>query len=264
MIEFRHVNEAGEGPPLLLLHGWSAHGGFFAPQMELARLGRRVIVPDLPGHGRDRRAGTGLTIADLAGALDRFLTARNLRDVALAGWSMGATVALEYIATYGTARIAALAIVDMSARIVSDEAWRLGLASGLDMRGAERAATAMARDWPRYARRIAPNLFAPGLAPRHELLTFAHAAIADNDGDTLASLWRSLAQADHRSTLSSIPLPCLVIAGEQSQLYRPAVTKWLAEQICGSRHVVIPAAGHTPQLEQPAAFNAALAAFLKN
>lgn len=262
MNRFRHVTEAGNGPPLILLHGWSAHGGFFEPQMELARLGRRIIAPDLPGHGRDRRPRSRLSIADLADALEDFLVTRDLHDVALVGWSMGATVAFDYLARHGAERIAALVVVDMSARIVNDEHWKLGLASGLDARGAEIAAEAMAQDWPRYARRIAPNLFAPGFAPDHELLAFAHGSIADNDGDTLASLWRSLARADHRPTLAAIATPCLVIAGEQSRLYRPAVTQWLASRIPGSRHVVIPAAGHTPQMEQPAAFNAAIAAFL--
>jgi pimeloyl-[acyl-carrier protein] methyl ester esterase len=259
---FRHVTEAGEGPPLLMLHGWSAHSGFFLPQMELVQLGRRIIVPDLPGHGRDRRPHTNLSIADLADALDNFLNTRDLRNVALLGWSMGAMVAFDYLARRGAHRVASLVVVDMSARIVNDESWKLGLASGLDLRGAESAAGAMARDWPRYARRIAPSLFAPGLAPDHKLLAFAHANIANNDGDTLASLWRSLAQADHRQTLASIAMPCLVIAGEQSRLYRPAVTQWLASQIPGSRHVAIPEAGHTPHMEQPAAFNAAIAAFL--
>ncbi|MCC6946646.1 MAG: alpha/beta hydrolase [Bradyrhizobiaceae bacterium] len=262
MRTFRHVLDVGEGPPLLLLHGWSAHGGFFAPQLELAKLGRRIIVPDLPGHGQDRRPHTKLTIANLADGLDRFLAERDLCGVALVGWSMGAMVAFEYIARRGLSRLASLAVVDMSARIVNDNQWSFGLASGLDARGAEIAARAMARDWPRYARRIAPSLFAPGLPPGHDLLAFAHANIANNDGDTLADIWRSLAQADHRPTVSAITVPCLIIAGEQSQLYRPAVTKWLASHIPHSRHVVIPGAGHTPHLEQPARFNAELAAFL--
>jgi pimeloyl-[acyl-carrier protein] methyl ester esterase len=259
---FRHVTEAGEGPPLILLHGWSAHSGFFLPQMELMQLGRRIIVPDLPGHGRDRRPHANLGITDLADALENFLTTRDLHDVALLGWSMGAMVAFDYIARRSANRIASLVVVDMSARIVNDEHWKLGLASGLDARGAEIAADAMARDWPRYARRIAPSLFARELAPDHKLLAFAHANIANNDGDTLASLWRSLAQADHRATLASIRKPCLVIAGEQSRLYRPAVTQWMASRIPGSHHVTIPAAGHTPHMEQPAAFNAAIAEFL--
>jgi len=262
MTGFRHVIEAGDGPPLLLLHGWSAHGGFFRPQMEFARLGFRVIVPDLPGHGLDRRPHTELQIADLSAALEHFLKERDLRDVTLVGWSMGATVAFDYIARRGTERIASLIVIDMSARVVNDAQWRLGLASGLDARGADIAADAMARDWPRYARRIAPSLFAPEVGEDHELLKFAHDNIANNDGETLASLWRSLCDADHRATLASITIPSLVIAGERSRLYRPEVTRWLVSCIPGSQHVVVPRAGHTPQLEAPAAFNAALAAFL--
>ena len=37
--------------PLVLLHGWSCHGGFFRPQMEALGRMTRVIAPDLPGHG---------------------------------------------------------------------------------------------------------------------------------------------------------------------------------------------------------------------
>lgn len=263
MHAFRHVLEVGEGPPVVFLHGWSAHGGFFTPQLELAKLGRRIIVPDLPGHGRDRRPSARLTIANLADALERFLCARDLRNVVLVGWSMGAMVALDYIARRGTGRIASLVVIDMSARIINDGEWTLGLSSGLDARGAELAARSMARDWPRYARRIAPSLFAPGLRPDNELAIFAYANIANNDGDTLACTWRSLANADHRRTLAAIDVPSLVLAGAQSQLYRPAVTQWLASHLPRSRHVVIDEAGHTPQLEQPAAFNEVLADFLK-
>jgi pimeloyl-ACP methyl ester carboxylesterase len=259
----RCVVEQGEGSPVVFLHGWSAHGGFFTPQLELSKLGRRIIVPDLPGHGRDRQPHTCISIAEMAGALARFLVQRDLRDVALVGWSMGATIAFDYLVRNGPARIASLVIVDMTVRIVNDSDWTLGLTSGLDARGAELAARAMARDWPRYARRIAPSLFAPSLPPDHELAAFALANIANNDGDTLASVWRSLARSDHRATLASIDLPSLVIAGGQSQLYRPAVTLWLASRLPRSRHAVIADAGHTPQLEQPAAFNAVLAEFLK-
>lgn len=261
-MELRHVVEMGEGPPVLFLHGWSARGDFFAPQLALAENGRRIIVPDLPGHGRDRRPGAALTIADLADAVDRYLATHDLTGLTLVGWSMGAMVAFERIARHGTARIARLVIVDMSPRIVNDVGWDLGLSSGLDSEGAEAAADAMARDWPRYARRIVPSLFDPDLAGDDPLRAAADAAIADNDGDTLASLWRSLARADHRAALRAIDVPALVIAGARSQLYRPAVGQWLADHLPDGRSVVIRRAGHTPQLEQPEAFNAAIRDFV--
>ena len=46
-----HVESAGAGPPLVLLHGWALHGGLFAPLMAGYAARFRVHAVDLPGHG---------------------------------------------------------------------------------------------------------------------------------------------------------------------------------------------------------------------
>jgi len=46
-----HVESTGEGPPLVLLHGWAMHGGLFAPLVPALARRYRVSVVDLPGHG---------------------------------------------------------------------------------------------------------------------------------------------------------------------------------------------------------------------
>ncbi len=46
-----HVEVAGEGPALLLLHGWGASSALFTPLLPLLGAGRRVVIPDLPGMG---------------------------------------------------------------------------------------------------------------------------------------------------------------------------------------------------------------------
>ena len=51
-----HVESTGDGPPLVLLHGWAMHGGLFAPLVPRARAAHRVHAVDLPGHGHQRRA----------------------------------------------------------------------------------------------------------------------------------------------------------------------------------------------------------------
>lgn len=262
MDEFRCMTEAGDGPPLLLLHGWSANGRFFSPQLALASSGRRLMVPDLPGHGRARRPAARITIADSVQALHHFLAHRDLNDVVLVGWSMGAMIAFDYIARHGTARLSGLVVVDMAARIVNDERWTLGIASGIDGARADAEAEVMACDWPHYAERVARNLFAPGLDENHPLRHFAAAEIAANDGDTLAHLWRSLAQADHRSTLARIAIPALVVAGAQSQIYRREATEWVAKRLPNAAYEPIERAGHAPQLERPERFNAALLQFM--
>ena len=47
-----HVDVIGDGPPLVLLHGWAMHGGAFAPLVERLRDRHTLHVVDLPGHGR--------------------------------------------------------------------------------------------------------------------------------------------------------------------------------------------------------------------
>ena len=46
-----HVEVSGNGPPLVLLHGWAMHGGVFAPLVERLRSRFSLHVVDLPGHG---------------------------------------------------------------------------------------------------------------------------------------------------------------------------------------------------------------------
>jgi 3-oxoadipate enol-lactonase len=81
--------EGGEGPPLLLLHGFGGAAWNFA---ELAPLlpGRRLIIPDLPGHG----GSTPLPAPSLTGFAD-VLTAILDEPVDVLGHSMGGVVALR-------------------------------------------------------------------------------------------------------------------------------------------------------------------------
>lgn len=258
---FVFVREAGRGRPIVLLHGWSAHSGFFRPQMALAAQGFRVIAPDLPGHGRDRRPTARLRIADLADALAAFLDARDLEGVVLVGWSMGATVALDYLDRHGAARIGGLVTVDMTAKLANDAEWRLGLRSGLDARIGERAARLMEHDWPAYAPRIAAALFAPGFSgPEAQ---WVRDELAANDALPMASLWRDLVASDQRAAAARLDRPVLAIVGGDSQLYGAAAAQTIAGAAVRAERLIVPGAGHSPHLERPDVFNAALAAFAR-
>lgn len=258
---FAFVREVGTGRPIVLLHGWSAHSGFFRPQMALAGQGFRVIAPDLPGHGRDRRPRAALKLADLSDALAAFLAARDLSGVVLVGWSMGAMVALDYLRRYGGGRVAGLVSVDMTLRIANDDTWRRGLKSGLDARVGERAARLMEADWSAYAPRVANALFAARFAGLEA--DWAREAVKANDSRPMAALWRDLAATDLRPAAAELRLPVLAIAGEDSQLYRSDAALAIADAVPGAERMVIARAGHSPQLEQPVAFNAALAGFAR-
>ena len=57
-----HVEVAGDGPPLVLLHGWAMHGGVFAPLVERLAPRFTLHLVDLPGHGHSRDSGVPLRL----------------------------------------------------------------------------------------------------------------------------------------------------------------------------------------------------------
>ncbi len=256
-----YVAEAGQGRPLILLHGWSSHGGYFAPQLEALRDRFHLFCPDLPGHRNSIAPLAELTIPRLADDLHRLITERSLRGAILLGWSMGAMVAFDYIARYGSAMLAGLVIEDMTVRIINDAEWRYGIRNDFDTTQSEAAIQAMQDDWLSYAQGSLPRLFSRRMPPDRDLLSWAAAEIAANDGRAMAALWQSMAAQDFRWLLPELRIPVLLLHGGDSQLYGREVHKWMAARIPDARRVCLERAGHAPHLECPDEFNAALTAF---
>ena len=73
---------------------------------------------------------------------------------------------------------------------------------------------------------------------------------------------RAVWLADQRERLDGIQVPTLVIVGDQDRVTPPMLSRDLANRIAGSRLVEVNNAGHLTNIEQPAAFNAALDQFL--
>ncbi|MFX9077396.1 hypothetical protein ABTN32_20270, partial [Acinetobacter baumannii] len=84
------------------------------------------------------------------------------------------------------------------------------------------ALAAMTADWPAYAARFLPRLFARGREPDAALASWVRPPLAANDGRVMTSLWRSLSAADHRLLLPRITVPTLVVNGGLSRIYQPA------------------------------------------
>ncbi len=93
-----HVQEMGEGPPLVLIHGTGAATHSWRHLMPLLATSHRVIAMDLPGHGftRGRPAG-GLTLPGMAAALSALLSTLAVNPVRLIGHSAGAAIALRMV-----------------------------------------------------------------------------------------------------------------------------------------------------------------------
>lgn len=250
-------DDSGSGRPLLLLHGWATHAGFFGPQRAGLADGFRVIAVDLRGHGRSRRPAERPTIEQLADDLRTLLDTLGLEDALAVGWSMGAMVLWRALLDGAAPRLAGMVVVDMAPRVLNADDWTLGLPGSQSRRPTAQVLDAMAADWAALVPRVARRLFAAGLeTERADLTAWAAAQIRDNDPAAMAALWGSLTAQDFRARLPGLTLPTLIASGALSRLYPPQTAVWLEAALGGAaRRVTFARSGHAPHLEEPELFN---------
>ena len=90
-----HARVGGEGPPVVLVHGYGVSGSYMLPLAQSLAPSYSVFAPDLPGYGRSQRPHLPLGIADLATALAGWLDAAGLRCPAFVANSMGCQIVTE-------------------------------------------------------------------------------------------------------------------------------------------------------------------------
>jgi pimeloyl-[acyl-carrier protein] methyl ester esterase len=254
-----HYEDHGRGPPLVLVHGWSSAAGIFAGIAPRLARTRRVIAPDLRGHGRSAPDGA-LEIPDLARDVAGLLQHLDVSGVALVGWSLGAQVALEATA-HLTTRLAGLALVSGTPRFVADAGWP----HGQSVRAIDVLAHRVRRDPARAAARFFDDMFAPGeLTPedRARVESIRAALPPPHAAGHLAALG-ALATGDQRPRLAGLTVPLLVLHGEADPICPAGAARAVAAAVPGARLAVWPGVGHAPFMSREAPFLDLLGGFLE-
>ena len=101
-----YYEDHGTGSPVVLIHGWPLSGASWEKQTAaLLDAGHRVIIYDRRGFGRSSKPSVGYDYDTFAADLDALLTALDLTDVSLVGFSMGTGEVTRYLGTYGSTRV---------------------------------------------------------------------------------------------------------------------------------------------------------------
>lgn len=249
--------DEGAGRPIVLLHGFMAHGGFFRGQAPLAR-SNRLITIDLRGHGDSPSDGPLADVERIAADVAELAASLALKDAIGVGWSLGATVLWHVLAGEAGARFAGAVIIDMTARVCNGGDWALGLSPETC---AARTA-AIREDFETFAASAGQAMFAQPITPRlRAVADWASAEFARNDPETMAAVWASLVEQDMRALIAGIGQPTLVVHGGQSQLYGADTAAHLIATLPDARVLRFEGSGHAPHLEEPEKFNRALAEF---
>ena len=233
----------GEGPALLLTHGYSASSEMWAGQIAPLAKSFKLILWDMRGHGRsdypeDATAySEAATVADMAALLD----VAGAEQAIIGGLSLGGYMSLAFHLAH-PARTRALLIIDTGPGYKNDHA-RAG--------------------WNQTALKTAERFEREGLAPIASS-TAERRTATHRSAKGLAYAGRGmLTQKDARviNSLPDITVPALVVVGANDTPFLKAAD-YMAAKINGAQKVVIPAAGHAANIDQPDIFNAAILDFL--
>jgi len=102
-----YYEDHGTGQPVVLIHGYPLDGSSWEKQTAaLLAAGYRVVTYDRRGFGRSSRTTSGFDYDTFAADLNSVLTALDLTDVVLVGFSMGSGEVARYLSTFGSQRVA--------------------------------------------------------------------------------------------------------------------------------------------------------------
>ena len=107
-----YYEDHGSGQPVVLIHGYPLDGSSWEKQTTaLLAAGYRVITYDRRGFGKSSKPTEGFDYDTFAADLDTLLTALDLNEAVLVGFSMGTGEVARYISTYGSASVARAAFL---------------------------------------------------------------------------------------------------------------------------------------------------------
>jgi 3-oxoadipate enol-lactonase len=239
---------------LVLLHAFPLNARMWEPQLALAAQGWRVIAPHLRGFDGGTTDPPASTVDDYAGDVIDLLDGLHVEDAVIGGLSMGGYAAFA-ILRHAPRYVRALILADTRSQADTPEgkAARTRMLQLLAEKGP-----------PAVVEEMIPKLLgASTQASRPEQAERVRALALSNPAEAIAGAIRALmTRPDSTPLLSTIHCPTLIVVGAEDTLTPPALSEEMHRAIAGSQLVVVPGAGHLSSLEQPDAFNSALAAFL--
>ncbi|MEZ5959286.1 MAG: alpha/beta hydrolase [Hyphomonadaceae bacterium] len=262
-----HYRDEGQanGPPLLLIHGFSASLHTWEPWV--ARLGDeyRIVSLDLPGHGLTRApAGYQASIEAYREVVREFARQQGLQHFALAGSSMGGNVAWEYALAYPD-QVDALILVDASgwpdtraAATEEPQVFKL-------LRNPTLGPIMVQLDSSRLVRQgLEASFYDAALVDDTMLNRYVQLARAPGHREILLQMTLNFRARNYATPerLAALQMPVLIMTGDTDRLVPPEHAQQFHDAITGSQLVTFESSGHIPQEEKPDESAAAARDFL--
>jgi len=251
-----HIEIAGRGSDLALLHGWGMHGGVWDGVRDALAQRFRLHIVDLPGYGASP-AFEPYDLEHLARAVAVALPDR----VRVCGWSLGGQVALEMALLFPN-QIEHLVLTAATPCFTVQEGWPCAVPREVLME----FATALETDYEGTLKRFLALQSRGGDEVKTVLKRLRDILFARGrpDVQTLRAGLNILLESDLRDRAAKIETPTLLLHGGRDMLTPVGAAHWLAERMPEVRLEVLPGAAHAPFLSHSVEFTEIVTGFLND
>lgn len=260
-----NYTDTGQGRPVVLMHGWPLSGASWSEQVgPLSEAGYRVLAYDRRGFGASSKPVGGYDYDTLASDLDGFLSALDLTDVTLVGFSMGGGELARYASTFQLERVRSLVFAAAVPPYLykSDD----NAEGGLDDDTIASFQKGVRDDREGFTTQFVEDFTSAG--DRHDLVsdadkqTMVQIALQASEQATLDCI-TAFGRTDFRKDLEAVTVPTLVIHGDSDGVVPFEVSgQRTARDVPGAQLHVVEGGPHGINASHPEEFNRVLLDFL--
>lgn len=278
-----YVREFGQGPVVILLHGFGMDSRHWLPLTLPLAHRFRFVLPDLRGFGRSSRLNCSEDCVVTSHAEDLHAVIRHYSGgtpVYLGGISLGATTSLRYMELFGTGALRHYLHIDQAPKVSHDENWAWGLFGQQGPEHIQRwqptldflASADPQTPFDQFPKDIKDRFYSHlsdfmslalskpwmkwGVRRLIRIPALAHQLVPVENWYVLYQHLRAYAERDYNflPLLPSIEVPTTLITGRKSELYPWQGQARMHELLPNSRQIFFENSGHVPILDQPVQF----------
>ena len=256
------VDHMGQGPLVIFIHGIGGNRTNWHDQLPAFANDFHAVAWDARGYGASDDYAGPLDFADISRDLIRVIDHFRAAHAHLVGLSMGGVIAIDFQTRYPE-HVATLTLCDTplpgAMAAMAPEQRRAQMSEFIRLRQEPLLAGKEPRDIaPAIAKTLVGKSAPPAVFDR--LVESMAALHKESYLKAIASLVKYIGEV--QPPFESFRVPAHVVVGNEDTLTPPETSRELARRIPGARLTVIESAGHLSNIEQPAAFNDAVLAFL--
>jgi len=254
-----HVSDAGEGRPIVLIHGWPLSDEMYEYQYnDLINNNFRVLGITLRGFGKSDKPYGNYSYDIHALDIKKVLAKLDIKNAVLGGFSMGGSIALRYVSLYNGAHVTKLALFGAAAPIWTQ---RKDFPYNIPQSAVDDLIKLNNTDRPKLLSDFGKIFSATETSLNKGIAGWLNAINLSASSYATAQCLIALRDTDLRGDLGKILIPTVIMHGKKDKICSFDLAEQMKAGIAGSHIIAFEKSGHSLFLEETDKFNAELIKF---